>query len=543
MSESAINRILSKVPFPEPPTLTGFPYKDLELLKVFKGNLDIYGAALETLCCKVFSNAINNSRNLADKKKQFKDICSAVEKDLSRLDSGFSVKHVIDLLGVKHMPMRLTKEQALSNNSYMNDAKVSYIHDTKSICVLRLGQEKPPFGIPECPICNDEEKISSKEELSNHIKRNHITFKGTKKKKIENIDFSFIKVEFDRNLKLSNQNLENLNSSINLICQENIPDGRRNMIRDELIDYLHQKISSKIPNCDLLKYGSCSNGFELISSDIDLCLLVDIRSGLKDKKFMKILTEVIGEYKTKELCELIILSNICDVLENERVHDLEKIEGARVRIISFKTPTEPSFSVDICVNRRIVLENTRLLKCYSLIDPRVPRLGVIIKLWAKAQAISDPKNGTLSSYAYVLLTIYYFQHIPHRILPSLQEGNLKKKVIDGFDCSFNDDLRSFGELQHENSDDEGTLLLGFFAFYSNFDWMNNSIDIRSSKFVEKPQKYESLIISIQDPFEIERNLGDVVNRGAADKIINCFKKAYMELVSGVSLLALIEENT
>ena len=58
-----------------------------------------------------------------------------------------------------------------------------------------------------------------------------------------------------------------------------------------------------------------------------------------------------------------------------------------------------------------------------------------------------------------------------------------------FDCSFNDDLRSFGELEHENIDDERMFLLSFFSFYRNFDWINNRINIRLNKFVKKQQIY------------------------------------------------------
>ena len=212
------------------------------------------------------------------------------------------------------------------------------------------------------------------------------------------------------------------------------------------------------------------------------------------------------------------------------------IEGARVKIVSFKTPTDPPFSVDVCVNRRVVLENTRLIRTYSLIDERVAKIGVIIKLWAKEQSIADPKNGTLSSYAYILLVIYFFQKISNPILPSLQEEVVVKNYVDTYDCSFHDDIQVFTQQAKLNTDSEGLLLLQFFKFYSFFDWNSNTVDIRKVQYSKKMNKDSQFFISIQDPFEPLRNLGDVItNQEACKLIINCFKQTYIDLSRGISL--------
>ena len=67
----------------------------------------------------------------------------------------------------------------------------------------------------------------------------------------------------------------------------------------------------------------------------------------------------------------------------------------------------------------------------------------------------------------------------------------------------------------------------------------NTVDIRSKGITIK--KGTNYLISIQDPFETARNLGDVVSKKeAAEKIINSFKIAYKELSRGFLLTDLLK---
>lgn len=67
------------------------------------------------------------------------------------------------------------------------------------------------------------------------------------------------------------------------------------------------------------------------------------------------------------------------------------------------------------------MENTRLLKTYTQIDPRVSELGYMIKYLVKVCDIGDAKSGTLSSYAYILMLIHFLQQIDPSVLPVLQQ--------------------------------------------------------------------------------------------------------------------------
>jgi DNA polymerase sigma len=58
---------------------------------------------------------------------------------------------------------------------------------------------------------------------------------------------------------------------------------------------------------------------------------------------------------------------------------------------------------------------------------RLVSLSRFVKYWAKRRRINEPYLGTLSSYAYVLLCIYYLQTRPVPVIPNLQVWKQAKK--------------------------------------------------------------------------------------------------------------------
>jgi len=76
---------------------------------------------------------------------------------------------------------------------------------------------------------------------------------------------------------------------------------------------------------------------------------------------------------------------------------------------------------DVGWQNRLALHNTRLLKTYSSLDPRVRQIVLFVKYWTKTRAISRPRYGTLCSYGYVLMVLYYLTHVASPpVLPNLQ---------------------------------------------------------------------------------------------------------------------------
>jgi hypothetical protein len=83
----------------------------------------------------------------------------------------------------------------------------------------------------------------------------------------------------------------------------------------------------------------------------------------------------------------------------------------------------------VCFNNMLGVANTRMLKCYSEVAWYVRPLVLAVKHWAKRRCINDASTGTLSSYAYVCMTIHFLQR--HALLPNLQDPAL----ITAADCA------------------------------------------------------------------------------------------------------------
>ncbi|KAL3657946.1 hypothetical protein V7S43_017151 [Phytophthora oleae] len=168
------------------------------------------------------------------------------------------------------------------------------------------------------------------------------------------------------------------------------------------------------------------------------------------------------------------------------------VSHARVPILRFRyTLFGLDYKCDLCFNNELGLLNSRLLRAYASFDDRARDLGVAVKYWAKQRGISDTASGCLSSYSFVLMSIYYLQRV--KVLPNLQDPQLVRlpkaetKYYQQDDISFCED-REIARLYLENTTVEGraldnslsVLIFVFFQFYATqFDCVNHVVAIRS----------------------------------------------------------------
>lgn len=64
------------------------------------------------------------------------------------------------------------------------------------------------------------------------------------------------------------------------------------------------------------------------------------------------------------------------------------VSTAKVPIVKIWDP-ELQLACDMNVNNTLALENTRMIKTYVQIDPRVRPLAMIIKHWTKRRIVND----------------------------------------------------------------------------------------------------------------------------------------------------------
>lgn len=84
------------------------------------------------------------------------------------------------------------------------------------------------------------------------------------------------------------------------------------------------------------------------------------------------------------------------------------ITTAKVPIVKFYH-IQTGLEGDISLNNTLALHNTHLLASYAATDRRVKILCYIMKVFAKTCDIGDASRGSLSSYAYTLMALFFLQ--------------------------------------------------------------------------------------------------------------------------------------
>ncbi|KAF9421057.1 hypothetical protein BGZ94_008943 [Podila epigama] len=141
--------------------------------------------------------------------------------------------------------------------------------------------------------------------------------------------------------------------------------NRRTRLIKKIEDILHQEW----PDQDIKAqpFGSTVNGLGTSTSDVDLCITTTWPG----------------------------LNNVQMLANAFRKHGMEKVfcvPNAKVPIVKLWDP-ELHLSCDMNINTPLGLLNTRMIKTYVAIDPRVRPFAMIIKHWARKRVLDDAGNG------------------------------------------------------------------------------------------------------------------------------------------------------
>lgn len=166
-----------------------------------------------------------------------------------------------------------------------------------------------------------------------------------------------------------------------------------------------------VPSPVLHIFGSLVNGFGTFGSDVDVALQLspDVMAGLRGGSLLE------GFHDLRRR------------LPRQGYPVWQYIQPGRssVPLLRLTSAKAGGVRVDLGFNNSPALHNTRLLATYAALDDRVAPLGIGIKLWAKARCINDASNHFLSSYAFILLAIWFLQQpCTGPILPVLQDPAL-----------------------------------------------------------------------------------------------------------------------
>ncbi|XP_039731556.1 terminal uridylyltransferase 7 isoform X4 [Pteropus medius] len=289
-----------------------------------------------------------------------------------------------------------------------------------------------------------------------------------------------------------------------------VEDQAREHIRQNLENFIRQEF----PGTKLSLFGSSKNGFGFKQSDLDVCMTIN---GLETAEGLDCVRTI------EELARVL--------KKHSGLRNILPITTAKVPIVKF-FHLRSGLEVDISLYNTLALHNTRLLSAYSAIDPRVKYLCYTMKVFTKMCDIGDASRGSLSSYAYTLMVLYFLQQRNPPVIPVLQEiykGEKKPEIfVDGWNIYFFDQINELPTCWPEygrNTESVGQLWLGLLRFYTEeFDFKEHVISIRRKSLLTTFKKqWTSKYIVIEDPFDLNHNLG----AGLSRKMTNFIMKAFI----------------
>ncbi|XP_047192737.1 terminal uridylyltransferase 4 isoform X2 [Scophthalmus maximus] len=289
-----------------------------------------------------------------------------------------------------------------------------------------------------------------------------------------------------------------------------VEQQKREQILLGLERFIRKEYNDKAQLC---LFGSSKNGFGFCDSDLDICMTLK------------------GHETAEKLNCKEIIEGLAKVLKKHTgLRNILPITTAKVPIVKFEH-RQSGLEGDISLYNTLAQHNTRMLATYAALDPRVQFLGYTMKVFAKRCDIGDASRGSLSSYAYILMVLYFLQQRQPAVIPVLQEifdgKTVPERMVDGWNAFFFDNLedlrRRLSELQ-PNTESVGELWLGLLRFYTEeFDFKEHVISIRQRKRLTTFEKqWTSKCIAIEDPFDLNHNLGAGVSRKMTNFIMKAF---------------------
>ncbi|NXX76519.1 TUT7 uridylyltransferase, partial [Urocolius indicus] len=291
------------------------------------------------------------------------------------------------------------------------------------------------------------------------------------------------------------------------VCVQCYHDFAPNIVEDWAREHIRQNLENFIrqdfPGTKLNLFGSSKNGFGFKQSDLDICMTMAGMETAEGLDCIKIIEELAKVLKKQ--------SGLRNVLP---------ITTAKVPIVKF-FHVRSGLEVDISLYNTLALHNTRLLSSYAAIDPRVKYLCYTMKVFTKVCDIGDASRGSLSSYAYTLMVLYFLQQRNPPVIPVLQEIYKEPKkpeiLVDGWNVYFFDKIEELPVVWPDcgkNTESVGQLWLGLLRFYTEeFDFKEHVICIRRKNLLTTFKKqWTSKYIVIEDPFDLNHNLGAGLSR-------------------------------
>ncbi|CAI5649633.1 terminal uridylyltransferase 7 isoform X4 [Oreochromis niloticus] len=306
-------------------------------------------------------------------------------------------------------------------------------------------------------------------------------------------------------------------SVLNKVCEQCYsdfaPDELEVGVREYILQDLEVFVRRQFPGAQLQLFGSSKNGFGFRQSDLDICMVLEGQETIDDINCINVIESLARSLK-----------------KHPGLRNILPITTAKVPIVKFYH-VRTGLEGDISLYNTLALHNTHLLATYAAIDRRVKILCYVMKVFAKMCDIGDASRGSLSSYAYTLMVLFFLQQRNPPVIPVLQEiydGKKPEVLVDGWNVYFFGDLKALpSHWPHygKNTETVGELWLGLLRFYTeDFDFREHVVCIRQhARLTTFNKQWTSKYIVIEDPFDLNHNLG----AGLSRKMTNFIMKAFI----------------
>ncbi|CDH52498.1 pap 25a associated domain family [Lichtheimia corymbifera JMRC:FSU:9682] len=291
--------------------------------------------------------------------------------------------------------------------------------------------------------------------------------------------------------------------------------------RTKFVNKIETILNEEWPGHDIRAYlfGSSENDLGTSTSDVDICL--------------------------KTTWPNLELSTLAAALRKHGMERVWMVPHAKVPIVKMWDPVL-QLACDMNINNTLALQNTKMVKTYCAIDPRVRPLAMAIKHWTRQRALNDAAyGGTLSTYTWTCMIINFLQMREPPILPVLHQMDHEKSpdnvVIHGHDSSFFTNVDALQGFGRRNQESLAGLLFAFFRrFAYEFDYDTQVVSVRHGRYLSKVEKewdqgQNSRLLCVEEPFNVFRNLGNSADEASVVGIKIEFQRAVHILLESYSL--------
>jgi DNA polymerase sigma len=305
---------------------------------------------------------------------------------------------------------------------------------------------------------------------------------------------------------------------------ESSPSDEDKVRVERCFELMQATVKELGPRWSLEVFGSVASGFSTSSSDMDAtCVLAPVAEGEEDED--------------QPSAKTILLERLSPLFRDKpEFRVTEEIPSAKVPILRLRF--EDHLDIDLSSENTGALRNTRLLRAYAQLDPRVRDLGVAVKLWAKAASVCGAAQSKLSSYTFTLLMIYFMQVHRQVQLPCLSPGLFE----DNADPQRAAEALETASLTWSCHLELPELFYHFIMFYCHdFKWGQ---EVASPRIGQRRNPRDGVFdklrgryvprIHVEDPYLLERNLHCVLGETEERQLIEAFQHARDMLYCGLT---------